>query len=532
MAEHAAQRSGWTPERSAAGDRSPWILTGIISIATFMTVLDSTIVNVSLPHIAGNLGTSVRESTWVLTSFLIATAIVIPISGWLSDVVGRKRYYMISVALFTGASVACALSPNIEVLIFFRIIQGIGGGGLAPSEQSMLADSFPPEKRGMAFAAYAVVVVVGPILGPVVGGYITDATSWHWIFLVNLPFGALSIFLVGLFVVEPEVIERERQERWRQGLSVDLIGLALVAIGLGSLTYVLAEGQSDNWFASQTIVIGSILAVTSLAALVWWELRHPDPIVPIRLLGNRQFAIVVFIMFLVGVILFGTTQIIPQMYQEIFHYTAFRAGLALTLGGVGIIMVMPLAGRLAGNVDPRLMLIPGFLALAFGLHHFTTLTPQATFWDLSFARLLQTFALPFVFVTVNTIAYLDIPADKSNDASALLNVFRSVGGSVGISFSQTILARNGQTHQSNLTEQLNQLNPNLLDLLDRARSVGLSEDGTLGAVYAEVVRQAHFLAYLDVYRIVTFGILAVVPLCLLLHGEKNTADKASAPVPA
>ena len=528
MAEQTGQRSGWTPERSAAGDRSPWVLTGIISIATFMTVLDTTIVNVSLPHIAGTLGTSVRQSTWVLTAFLISTAIVIPISGWLSDVIGRKRYYMISVGIFTAASVACALAPNIEVLVFFRIIQGIGGGGLAPSEQSMLADSFPPEKRGMAFAAYAVVVVVGPILGPVVGGYITDAFSWHWIFLVNLPFGALSVFLVGLFVVEPEVLEKERRERLRKGLSVDLVGLALVALGLGSLTYVLAEGQADNWFASKAILIGAIMAVTSLTALVWWELRHPDPIVPLRLLGNRQFAIVVTIMFLIGVILFGTTQIIPQMYQEIFHYTAFEAGLALTLGGVGIIMVMPIAGRLAGNVDPRLMLIPGFLALAFGLHHFTTLTTQVTFWDLSFARLLQTFALPFVFVTVNTIAYLDIPADKSNDASALLNVFRSIGGSVGISFSQTILARNGQTHQSQLTEHLNPLNPNFTDLLERARAAGLSEDGTLGLLYSEVVRQAQFLAYLDVYGTVTYGILFVIPLCLLLHGAKNTAGKSSA----
>tara|TARA_A100001391_G_scaffold119169_4_gene81025 strand:- start:23273 stop:24880 length:1608 start_codon:yes stop_codon:yes gene_type:complete len=535
MADSTAAAAGsgpsqkWNGERSAAGEHNPWILTGVISIATFMVVLDSTIVNVALPHIAGSLGISVRASTWTLTAFLIANAVVIPISSWLSDMIGRKRYYMISVALFTGASLLCALAPNLPVLVLFRILQGVGGGGLAVSEQSMLADSFPPEKRGMAFAAYAVVVVVGPILGPTVGGYITDAMSWHWIFLVNLPFGLLSLLLVHHFVVEPEVLERERKERLASGIEFDWQGLVLVALGLGSLTYVLAEGQTKDWFSSTTILIFTIVTVASLATLVWWELRHPQPVVRLRLLANRQFAIVIALIFMVGVILFGSTQIIPQMFQQVFGYTAFQAGLALSVGGVGTIIMMPLAGRLAGNVDPRLMVVPGFLMVAAGLWHFTTLSTQSTFFDLSTARLFQTISLPFIFVTVNTIAYVGLKPDQTTDASALLNVFRNIGGSVGISVAQTILATSSQTNQSVLTENVNMLNPNLRDYLSHAALNGLPQKEALGAVYRELVRQASFLAYVDVYQIVSLLIVIVLPLALLVRGPKP-GDSAAAPI--
>ena len=519
MATQAASASAWTPERSAAGDRNPWFLTGVISIATFMVVLDSTIVNVALPHISGSLGISIRSSTWVLTAFLIANAIVIPISSWLSDMIGRKQYYMLSVILFTGASALCALAPSLPMLVLFRVAQGVGGGGLAVSEQSMLADSFPPEKRGMAFAAYAVVVVVGPILGPTVGGFVTDALSWHWIFLINLPFGLLSLFLVGTFVVEPAIMVREREERLKRGEPLDYVGLALVALGLGSLTYVLAEGQINGWFADSAIAAFSALAVASLGTLVWWELRHPYPIVRLRLLGNRQFAIVIAVIFLVGLILFGSTQIIPQMVQEIFGYTAFKAGLALSIGGVGTICMMPVAGRLAGHLDPRLLIIPAFLMIAVGLWHFTTLTTEATFRDLALARLYQTFTLPFIFVTLNTIAYVGLKPNQTTDASALLNVFRNIGGSVGISIAQTILATGAQFDQSRLTESANLLNPEVRDYLTRAQLAGVSQPDALSRLYQALTRQASFLAYFDVYQLVAVLIVVCVPLCLLLRGD-------------
>ena len=514
----AASPPQWTPERSAAGSHSPWLITFVISIATFMVVLDSSIANVALPHIAGDLAIAPHEATWVLTSFLVANAIIIPISGWLTEVIGRKRYYMISVALFTGASCLCAIAPNLPLLLFARILQGIGGGGLAPNEQSMLADTFPPEKRGMAFAAYAIVVIIGPILGPTVGGYITDAISWHWIFLINLPFGILSLALVQQFVAEPEVMIRERKARWAQGIKVDYIGFLLVVLGLGCLTIMLDTGQDEDWFASGFIVSLAVLSAVSLATLVVWEMRHENPVVRLELLANRNFATVIVIIFLVGLILFGSTQIIPEMFQEIYGYTAYDAGLCLTLGGIGILLVMPVAGRFAGRVDARLLIIPGFFMLAAGLWHFTSLTPQATFTDLALARLFQTMALPFVFVTINTIAYVGLKPTQTNDASALLNVFRNIGGSVGISVSQTLLANNTQRHQAELTEGLSALNPDFLDTsraIDAATGIAGSGQALLAQQAAE---QARFLAYLDVYGSIAFFMFCCIPLFFLIRG--------------
>jgi DHA2 family multidrug resistance protein len=362
-----------------------------------------------------------------------------------------------------------------------------------------------------------------------VGGFVTDSLSWHWIFLVNLPFGLLSLFLVRMFVVEPPIMVHERKERLKRGEPLDYVGLVLVALGLGSLTYVLAEGQVNGWFTDTVILASSVVAIASLAALIWWELRHPYPVVRLRLLANRQFAIVIALIFLIGMILFGSTQIIPQMIQEIFGYTAYRAGLALSIGGLGTICMMPIAGRLAGNLDPRLLIVPAFLVIALGLYHFTTLTTQATFRDLALARLYQTFTLPFVFVTINTIAYVGLRPNQTTDASALLNVFRNIGGSVGISLAQTILATGAQFDQSRLTERANLLNPNVRDYLTRAHLEGVPQIEALAGLYRELARQAEFLAYFDVYQLVAALIVVVMPLCLLLRGDK-TAKPAVAPV--
>lgn len=518
MNASVANPSEWTPERSAAGSHSPWLITFVISIATFMVVLDSSIANVALPHIAGDLAIAPHEATWVLTSFLVANAVIIPISGWLAEVIGRKRYYMISVALFTGASALCALAPNLTLLILARVLQGIGGGGLAPNEQSILADTFPPEKRGMAFAAYSVVVIVGPILGPTVGGYVTDTLSWHWIFLINLPFGILSLALVQRFVTEPPVMIAERRARWAQGIKIDYIGFVLVAIGLGSLTVMLDKGQEQDWFASGFIVAAAGLAAAALALLVFWELRQDNPIVRIRLLANRNFAVVIVVIFLVGVILFGSTQIIPQMLQEVYGYTALNAGLCLTLGGLGILAVMPLAGRLAGHTDPRWLIVPAFIMLTAGVWHFTTLTPQASFTDLALARLFQTIALPFVFVTINTIAYVGLKQGETGNASALLNVFRNIGGSVGISVSQTLLANNAQFYQARLTEPLSGLNPLIVDAVSRIdRATGVPGSGQ-AYIFEQIAHQARFLAYLDVYAMIALFMACCIPLFLLVRG--------------
>ena len=519
----AGNGNGWTPERSAAGDGNPWVLTGVISLATFMTTLDTSIANVALPNIAGGLSVSQEQATWVLTSFLVAQAIVIPISGWLTDVIGRKRYYMISVVLFTAASGLCAFSPNIGFLIIARIIQGAAAGGLAPSEQSMLADSFAPKDRGLAFAAYGVVVVVGPVLGPTIGGYLTDVASWHWIFLINLPIGIISVILVYNVVVEPEVMEQERQELLKNGISVDYIGFILVAVGLGFLTVTLERGQQDDWFSSSFITTAAILSATSLVALVFWELNHKNPIVRLKLLKNRNFAVVVGIMFIVGLILFGTTQIIPQMFQEVYGYTAFEAGLALTVGGVGILLMMPIAGRLSGNIDARLLIMPALAISAFGVWHFSRLTLEADFWHLSVARFIQTIGLPFLFVPISTIAYIGLKPNQTNDASALLNVARYVGGSVGISFSQTILAQKVQFHQSRLVEILNPLNPNYQAAIDSLGGMARAAAEQMlpqAILFQQVLQDARFLAYLDAYRAITWVIIIVLPFGFLIKGSE------------
>lgn len=528
MAEGAspAKSGGWSDERSAAGGRNPWLIVGIVSLATFMEVLDSSIANVSLRNIAGSLSASYDQATWVLTSYLIANAIIIPISGWLSDVIGRKRYYMISVAMFTLSSLACGLAPNLTTLILARIIQGIGGGGLAPSEQSILADTFPPEKRGQAFAAYAIVVVVGPVLGPTLGGYITDNSSWHWIFLINVPIGIAALLLVQTFVHEPEILEKERAEKLKGGLKVDYIGFAFVALGLGCLEYTLDRGERDDWFASPTITITAITCALSLIGLVVWELNHKDPIVNLKLLKNRNFSITIFVMATTGLILFGSTALIPQLLQEVLGYTATDAGMALTAGGVATIVVMPIVGMLTGRFDTRFFLVPALIVSAAALWHLSTLNAEISFWDAAVARLFQAIALPFLFVPINTAAYIGLKPDQTNQASALLNVSRNIGGTIGISWAQTLLANQQQFHQSRLVEQLSPLNPdfnNAVIQLGAAAGGGDPQMVGNGILYQQVVEQASMLAFLDVFRALAIFVAVIVPFALFLKGGKPPA---------
>ncbi len=524
----AAAAGGWTDERSAAGNRNPWTIVSVISIATFMEVLDTSIANVSLTNIAGGLSVSFDQSTWILTSYLVANAIVIPISGWLSDVIGRKRYYMMSVALFTAASLLCGLAPNIDVLLLARVLQGIGGGGLAPSEQSILADTFPPRQRGKAFAAYAIVVVVGPVLGPTLGGYITDHISWHWIFLINVPVGILSLTLVQTFVAEPEILERERKAKLAKGLSVDWVGFLLVAIGLGCLSLTLDRGEREDWFGSSFIITTTALSVSALVALVFWELSRKDPIVNIRLMGNRNFSIALFVMLTTGLILFGTTQLIPQLLQEVLGYTATDAGLALTAGGVVTIMVMPIVGSLAGRIDTRLLLFPALCVTAAALYHLSQLNAEISFTDAALARAFQAVALPFLFVPINTVAFVGLPANQTNQGSALLNVARNLGGTFGISWAQTIIAQRQQFHQARMVEQLNPLNPEYdLGLGRIGDLVGTATDSSmtqLGILYSQVQKQASMLAFLDTFHILMIFVICVAPLTLLLRPPKPGAD--------
>ena len=530
MAEASSSASGgWTDERSAAGDRNPWMIVGVISIATFMQVLDVAIANVALAHIAGSLSASYDEATWTITSYLIANAIVIPMSGWLADVIGRKRYYMLSVALFTIASVACGLATNLTWLVVARIFQGIGGGGLAPSEQSMLADTFPPEKRGLAFAAYGVVVIVGPILGPSLGGVITDDFSWHWVFLINLPVGLLSLVLVTFLVDEPDAVVKERKQLLAKGVRFDGVGMLLVALGLGFLEVTLDRGQRDDWFHSGFITASAIIAGVSLIALVAWELTRKDPVLDLRLLKNRNLAAGCIFLVVAGLIVFGSTQTIPQLLQEVLGYTATNAGLAMTLGGAVTLLMMPVSGIVTRKVDLRLVIAVSLLVEAISFWNMTHLSTGIDFTHAALARTLQLIPLPFLFVPIQSAAYVGLKPSDSNQASALMNVCRNLGGSFGISLVQTLISQREQVHQAHMVESLNPGNPLYRQAIQAASKIvdtlghGPADVARVaaGLIYRQVGQQASMLAYIDAFHVQMLVILAAIPLVFLMRAAKG-----------
>ena len=523
---------GWNPSRSAAGRYSPWLIVAIISIPTFMEVLDTSIANVALDHIAGGLSITADQATWTLTSYLVANAIVIPISGWLSDAIGRKRYFLISIALFTVSSFLCGIAPNLTTLVLARIAQGVGGGGLAPVEQSMLADSFPPEKRGLAFAAFAIVVVVGPVLGPVLGGYIVEYSSWHWVFLINVPIGIAAFFLCDLFVDEPKAVKDERAAKIKKGLRIDYIGVILVAAGLGCLELTADRGEREDWFSSGLIITTAAIGAVSLVALVIWELNHKDPVVNIKLLKNRNFSLTLSVMAITGMVLYGTTQLIPQMLQQVLGYSSLDAGLALTFGGIATLVLVPVAGGLSGKVDVRWLLLPALLVQAAALWNLSTLNADLTFADAAVARMYQAAALPFLFVPINAIAYVGLKQSDTSQASALLNVARNLGGTLGISLSQTLLSNGLQRHQTELVEKLNPLEPNYRDWLSNAGNAlsGQGDPSTLplGVLYREVSSQAAMLSFLDVFRTLMVVVLVVAPVVLFMRAGKTSDAPAGA----
>ncbi|MBV8394293.1 MAG: DHA2 family efflux MFS transporter permease subunit [Alphaproteobacteria bacterium] len=528
--------AGWSPERSVAGRRNPWTIIGVISIATFMVVLDTSIANVALAHIAGGMAASYDEATWVITSFLIANAIIVPISGWLGDVLGRKRYYMISVALFTVASLLCGLAPSLAFLVIARILQGIGGGGLAPIEQSMMVDTFPPNKRGAAFAAYGVVVIVGPILGPSLGGWITDNFSWRWVFLINLPFGVMSLILVTLFVDEPKALIKARAKLLARGLSIDWQGFLLVALFLGCLEITLDRGQRDDWFSNPMIVTTAITAAIAVLVFIPWELSRRDPIVKIQLFRQPNFAIANIFMLIMGVIVFGTTQFIPQLLQEVMGYTATNAGLALTMGGIVTLFMMPLSGILSGKVDARWLIGFALAIQGVALWNMSTLDTQMSFSNAAYARLVQSIGLPFLFIPITAAAYVGLKPTENNQASALMNVSRNLGGTFGISLVQTMLARQSQVHQSQYVETLNPLNPNYASGIDRITQAlmnqGLSQADAARAAVAQLYRtlgqQMAMLSYIDVFHVLMIMVFAALPLVFLMRKpEKGGGGEAA-----
>ena len=527
---------GWTPARSAAGGRNPWIIAMVISIATFMEVLDTSIANVALDHIAGGLAVSYDEATWVLTSYLIANAIVIPASSWLANALGRKTYYLLSVLVFTIASFLCGIAPNLTFLIFARILQGAAGGGLQPSSQSMLVDSFPPEKRGVAFTLFAFTVVVAPAVGPTLGGFITDQFSWNWIFLINVPVGIGAIFLVQALVTEPKALREETKDLRKNGLKFDGVGFALIGLGLASLEIAADRGQRDDWFSNPLITVCAVLAISCLAGFVVWELvKRKDTLLDLRMYGQRNFSICNIVMMVTGVVLYGTTQFLPQLLQQVLGYTATNAGLAMTVGGAATVIMMPVVGFLSNKVQPGWLIGFGLLVEALALLNMCGLSTDMGFWDASFARVWQAAGLPFLFIPITTASYVGLAPEKTNQASALLNVARNLGGTIGISSVQTLLAQREQFHQSRLVENLNPLNPLYTQRLDSSMQAlqgrlggPAAREGSLAALYQTVTRQAAMQSYIDVFWALMWFVFAVVPLAFLLRPPKAGEGGAAA----
>jgi len=507
-------RTGWT------GGHNPWAIALVVTIATFMEVLDTSIANVSLPHIAGSLSVSQDESTWVLTSYLVSNAIVLPISGWIAGRVGRKRFYMTSVALFTTSSFLCGVAPSLGWLVFFRVLQGIGGGGLGPSEQSILADTFPPEKRGMAMAVYGMAVVLAPAIGPTLGGFITDHYQWRWVFFINVPVGCASLLLSHRLVSDPPHIARSVGKR---GQPIDFVGLSLIAVGLGCLEVVLDKGQEDNWFASRMIVAFSIVAAVALLSFILWEWHVDHPVVDLRLFRSRTFASSNMMMFVLGITLFGTTVLLPQYLQVILGYSAEDAGLVLSPGGFLIMVMMPGIGFLVSRVDARAIIAVGFSILSASMFYMAAhLYPGIDMRTAVELRAFQSAALAFLFVPINTLVYSDVPREKSNAVSGIINLSRNMGGDVGIALTTTFLARRAQEHQTYLTASNSstgryfqaQLSAVTSSMVHAGASSVDASRRAFAMIYAQFVQQATTLAYLDVLR--GFAVLAAVMVPLLV----------------
>jgi DHA2 family multidrug resistance protein len=521
-APRAEPASGWT------GGHNPWAIALVVTMATFMEVLDTSIANVSLPHIAGSLSASQDESTWILTSYLVANAIILPISGWIASKVGRKRFYMTCVAIFTTSSLLCGLAPSLGWLVFFRILQGVGGGGLGPSEQSILADTFPPAKRGMAFAVYGMAVVLAPAIGPTLGGYITDHFDWRWVFFINVPVGATSLLLANHFVSDPPQLKSAKEKSG----GIDYIGLSLIALGLGTLEVVLDKGQEDDWFNSSFITAFSIVAAVALVTFVVWEWRQEHPVVDVKLFKIRNFAASNLMMLTLGISLYGTTVLLPQYMQVLMGYSAEDSGLALSPGGFVIILLLPLVGTLVSRVDPRKLIAFGFVTLSASLFYMTTHLHQGIdFKTAVLLRVYQSVGMAFLFVPINTLVYADVTPDKTNSVSGIVNLSRNMGGDIGIAFVTTFIARRSQLHQSNLSSHTTRYSPPFEAKLT-AMASALEHSGAsaldashraMAALYGQLVQNATTLAYLDTLRVMGFVTAFMVPLLFLTKKPKPGA---------
>jgi DHA2 family multidrug resistance protein len=507
--------------RRPDGTINPWIIALTVMLATFMEVLDTSVANVALPHIAGDLSAGVDESTWVLTSYLVSNAIVLPLTGWLSSLFGRKRFYMACVALFTVSSFLCGLAPTLGLLVLFRVLQGAGGGALQPISQAILVESFPREKHGMAMAIYGMGVVVAPIIGPTLGGWLTDNYTWHWIFFINIPIGALSLLMTSLIIFDPPYLIRRKLGE----VKIDYIGLGFLSVGLGFLQVVLDKGQREDWFGSNFIIWCSVAAAAGLLGALVWELTREDPIVDLRMLKERNFAVATFTMFMLGFVLYGSTVLLPIMLQTLMGYTAMLSGLVLSPGGIVTLLMLPLVGRLTRHFEARWLVCAGLLITGLALLKMADFNLNIDFWTAMDAWMYSRAGMAFLFVPINVMAFYFIPKEKVNNATGIINLARNIGGSVGIANVTTLLARRAQVHQNILVSNLTPLSPAYRSALQGASHLlmqqGASASDALrqaqGLLYGDLIRQSTMLAFLDSYWLLGLTFLAMIPLMFFMR---------------
>jgi MFS transporter, DHA2 family, multidrug resistance protein len=512
----------WKPKAN------PWVIALTVTMATFMEALDTSIANVAMPHIGGNLSASTEEATWVLTSYLVANAVVLPISGWVANRLGRKRFYMSCVAAFTLTSLLCGLAPTLGMLVFFRVLQGAAGGGLQPSEQAILADTFSPQKRAMAFAVYGMAVVLAPAIGPTVGGWIVDNYSWRWIFFLNIPVGVLSLFMTNRLVEDPPYLAEIRNRRE----PVDYWGLGLLVVTVGALQTMLDKGQEDDWFGSRFIAACAVAAAVGLVVFLWREFQVDHPILDLRLYAQRNVGMTQLVMFMVGVALYSSTVLIPLYLQEIMGYSARQAGMAISTGGIVLMLLFPVAGFIVPKFDPRLLVSIGFIITTFGLWRMTNLDQSISFGIAVSWRAVIVLGLPFLFIPINTLCYAGIPQHKNNEVSGMTALSRNLGGSVGISFVSTLLSRLSQKHLAMLSAhavsgdgRFESLRNGLAAALMRSGGGGTPDAlHRAGAqIYGIAQVQARLLAYVDVIWIMVLITGLLVPLPFLMRRPAKSA---------
>jgi MFS transporter, DHA2 family, multidrug resistance protein len=508
----------WRPKAN------PWVIAATVALAAFMEVLDTSIANVALPHIAGSLGASADQSTWVLTSYLVANAIVLPMGAWAASVIGRKNFFMLCIMIFTVSSFLCGIAPSLGLLLLFRVFQGVGGGGLQPMAQAIMADSFEPSKRGLAFSLYGLVAVLAPSIGPTLGGWITDNYSWHWIFYINIPVGILALFLTRRLVEDPPYGKPDRNNLYR----IDYIGVSLLIIAMGALQITLDKGEEKNWFGSNFIVGFGLAFVLSFAALILWELHAEKPLIELRLFKYKNFAVCAFLMLLTGGLLNATTVLQPQFLQQQLGYTATIAGLSLSGGGLVLLIAMPMAGQAVSRFPARNLIAMGFVLFALGYWYTAShISLLISFGFASKLRVVQIIAIPFVFISVTTAAYFGIPPEKNNQVSGLINFVRNIGGSILISLTNALVTERAQWHQSNLSKGTSLANSNyqqkidgLRHTLDMTAGQGNGLHLAQGQLYGQLQAQTQALAYVDVYWVLCLAAMLMIPLAFLLDRNK------------